>query len=40
VDASAVAAFQRWIFQPGRKNGAPIALEVVVEIPFRLQSLF
>lgn len=40
LDQSAVAAFQRWRFQPGRKNGAPVDLEVVVEIPFRLTRLF
>ena len=40
IDARAVAAFQRWRFDPGKKNGAPIPLEVVVEIPFRLTQLF
>jgi TonB family protein len=40
LDQRAVAAFQRWRFDPGRKNGAPIPLEVVVEIPFRLTELF
>ncbi|MFQ5663423.1 MAG: energy transducer TonB, partial [Terriglobia bacterium] len=40
LDQSAVIAFQRWRFQPGRKNGAPVNLEVVVEIPFRLRKLF
>jgi len=40
IDQQAVAAFQRWRFDPGRKNGAPIPLEVVVEIPFRLTQLF
>jgi len=40
LDENAVAAFQRWQFEPGRKNGAPVALEVVVEIPFRLSRLF
>lgn len=40
LDQSAVAAFQRWRFQPGRKNGSPVNLEVVVEIPFRLARLF
>jgi TonB family protein len=40
LDERAVAAFQRWRFEPGRKNGAPIPLEVVVEIPFRLTQLF
>jgi len=40
LDTNAVAAFQRWQFEPGRKNGVPVALEVVVEIPFRLSRLF
>lgn len=40
VDHSAVLAFQRWRFEPGRKNGVPVPLEVVVEIPFRLTKLF
>lgn len=40
LDQNAVAAFERWRFQPGRKNGAPVSLEVVVEIPFRLSKLF
>lgn len=40
LDASAADAFQHWRFQPGLKNGAPINLEVVVEIPFRLSRLF
>ena len=40
LDQSAVAAFQRWIFEPGHKNGTAVSLEVVVEIPFRLNRLF
>ncbi len=40
IDARAVDAFRRWRFDPGKKNGAPIPLEVVVEIPFRLTQLF
>lgn len=40
IDARAVTAFQRWRFDPGKKNGAAIPLEVVVEIPFRLTQLF
>jgi TonB family protein len=40
LDSSAVEAFRRWRFEPGRKNGSPIPLEVVVEIPFRLKALF
>ncbi|MFQ5818326.1 MAG: energy transducer TonB, partial [Terriglobia bacterium] len=40
LDQSAVAAFRRWHFQPGHKNGQAVPLEVVVEIPFRLNKLF
>lgn len=40
LDESAVAAFARWQFEPGRKNGVTIPLEVVVEVPFRLTKLF
>lgn len=40
LDRSAVAAFQRWVFAPGQKNGTAVNLEVVVEIPFRLSRLF
>lgn len=40
LDTSAVAAFRRWEFEPGRMNGVPVGLEVVVEIPFRLGRLF
>lgn len=40
LDQNAVSAFERWRFEPGRKNGLPVALEVVVEIPFRLDRLF
>jgi len=36
LDANAVEAFRRWRFRPGRKNGQPISLEVVIEVPFRL----
>lgn len=40
LDQRAIAAFRRWRFEPGRKNGTPIRVEVVVEIPFRLTKLF
>ncbi len=40
IDQRAVDAFQHWRFDPGRKNGTPVALEVIVEIPFRLSQLF
>ncbi len=40
LNQSAVAAFRRWRFHPGEKNGSAVDLEVVVEIPFRLSKLF
>ncbi|MGH9862685.1 MAG: energy transducer TonB [Candidatus Acidiferrales bacterium] len=36
VDARAVEAFSHSRFAPARKNGAPVPVEVLVEIPFRL----
>lgn len=38
LDASAVEALTRWQFEPARKQGIPVALDVVVQIPFRLPS--
>ena len=35
LDTSAIEAFSKWQFQPGTKNGAPVDLEAVVQIPFR-----
>ena len=35
LNTSAVEAFSKWQFQPGTKNGAPVDLEAVVQIPFR-----
>jgi protein TonB len=40
LDQNAIEAFKRWRFAPGYKNGAAVALEVVIEIPFRLSKLF
>jgi len=36
LDSSAVSAFSKWEFQPGMKDGQPVDLEAVVQIPFRL----
>ena len=38
LDASAVRALSHWTFRPGTKNGEPIALEAVVQIPFRMKK--
>jgi len=35
LDANSVAAFKQWRFEPGTKNGQPVALEAIVHIPFR-----
>lgn len=37
LDSSAMRALSRWHFRPGTKNGEAIALEAVVQIPFKLQ---
>jgi TonB family protein len=39
LDESAVRALSHWHFRPGSKNGAPVAVEAVVQIPFRMHSL-
>jgi TonB family protein len=35
LDAAAAHALSRWQFRPGTKNGDPVELEAVVQIPFR-----
>ncbi len=39
LDENAVRALSRWHFRPGTKNGEPVALEAVVEVPFRMRHL-
>ncbi len=39
LDANAVHAFYSWRFRPGMKNGEPVPIEAVVQIPFRMRSL-
>jgi TonB family protein len=39
LDSSAMRALSRWHFRPGTKNGEAIALEAVVQIPFKLHSV-
>jgi hypothetical protein len=34
-----VHALSRWHFRPGIKNGEPVAVEAVVQIPFRMKRL-
>jgi len=38
LDLSAVQALTLWQFEPARKKGIPIDLEVLVQIPFRLPA--
>jgi TonB family protein len=39
LDENAVRALAHWHFRPGTKNGEPVALEAVVQIPFRMRHL-
>jgi len=39
LDANAVHALSEWHFRPGTKNGEPVAVEAVVQIPFRMHGL-
>jgi hypothetical protein len=32
----AINAVQRWVFKPGRKDGAPVATFATIQITFRL----
>jgi TonB family protein len=36
LDQSAIVAFSKWLFDPAMRDGQPIELDIVVEIPFRL----
>jgi protein TonB len=40
LDQNAMDALARWKFRPAERNGAPIELEAVVRIPFRVTSPF
>ena len=35
LDLSAINAFEQWEFQPAARDGEPVAVEAVVQIPFR-----
>jgi TonB family protein len=37
LDANAVAAIRTWRFQPGTKDGKPVAVRAMVQVNFRLQ---
>ena len=40
LDAYATSALARWKFVPAERAGKPVALEAVVEIPFRVRRNF
>jgi TonB family protein len=37
LDEKAVEAVQKWKFEPGMKDGQPVAVELAVEVDFRLK---
>ncbi len=39
LDQNAVHALSGWHFRPGTKNGEPVDIEAVVQIPFRMRHL-
>jgi TonB family protein len=36
LDEKAVEAIRRWLFEPARKDGVPVAVQINVEVNFRL----
>ena len=39
LDEYARVALAKWRFTPARKNGTPVELEAVVQIPFRSRKI-
>ena len=39
LDENAIRALSHWRFRPGTKNGEAVAVEAVVQIPFRMRSV-
>jgi TonB family protein len=37
LDNSAAAALRKWEFEPAKRDGVPVDVDVVIEIPFRLR---
>jgi TonB family protein len=37
LDKNAITALRKWEFQPARRDGNPVDVDVVIEIPFRLR---
>jgi len=36
LDEQAIAAVQRWVFKPGRKDGQPVAVYATIEVTVHL----
>jgi TonB family protein len=36
LDEKAIEAIRRWRFEPGRKDGTPVAVQVNIEVSFVL----
>jgi TonB family protein len=39
LDFSAIQALQKWEFHPARRDGRPVDVDAIFEIPFRLEPL-
>jgi TonB family protein len=39
LDSSAVSAMRKWEFTPARRDGAPVDVDIVIEIPFKLRPV-
>ncbi len=39
LDKSATEALRKWEFTPARRDGRPVDVDIVIEIPFRLRTL-
>ena len=37
LDRNAMTALRKWEFEPARRDGAPVDIDIVIEIPFRLR---
>ena len=39
LDNNAITALRKWEFEPARREGTPVDVDIVIEIPFRLRPL-
>jgi TonB family protein len=39
LDFAATEAFSKWLFQPATRDGTPVDVDAVIEVPFRLAPL-